>query len=75
MTGYQEAIQRVRTELALLGFIHITSRHVEAYMRLRHPTLDNLSPDQFKQEVIIALAAARKDGKEAAEQLAQSFGL
>jgi hypothetical protein len=50
-------------------------RHVEAYMRLEHGTLDRLSPQQFRAEVALAVACIAEGGTEAAEKLAKSYGL
>lgn len=50
-------------------------RHVEAYMRVEHSTLDSLSNQRFRTEVSIARACIREGGLEMAERIAQSFGL
>ena len=50
-------------------------RHIEAYMRLEHPTLDGLSRAAFHREVLIALDCLQATTKQDAEALAQSFGL
>jgi len=50
-------------------------RHVEAYMRIGHATLDDLSPALFRREVLIAVECIEMEGKETAESLAKSFGL
>jgi hypothetical protein len=50
-------------------------RHVEAWMRLEHPTLDGLSPERFAAEVRIALACMAEAGPDESEALAASFGL
>lgn len=50
-------------------------RHVEAYMRSAHATLDGLSEDEFKYEVRMACACVDQGGWPAAERLAQSFGM
>lgn len=49
-------------------------RHVEAFMRTEHPTLDALRPSKFAEEVRIACFAIDKAGTDFAEQLAQSHG-
>lgn len=51
------------------------ARHVEAYMRLEHPTLDDLSRDAFAAEVAIAIRCIDVGGKDTAECLAASYGL
>lgn len=61
---------------ALLNPIdNIDPRHIEAYMRVEHSTLDGLSVRQFAKEVCIAQACIRESGKEMAERIARSFGL
>ena len=50
-------------------------RHVEAWMRLEHRTLDALSPERFAQEVRVALACIAEAGPDESEALAASFGL
>jgi hypothetical protein len=50
-------------------------RHVEGYMRLAHGTLDQLSPQQFRAEVALAVACIAEGGIDTAEKLAQSYGL
>jgi hypothetical protein len=50
-------------------------RHVEAWMRVEHPTLDGLSPERFAAEVDVALACIAEAGPVASEALAASFGL
>lgn len=48
-------------------------RHVEAYMRLEHSTLDHLSAMQFDFEVSIACAAIELGGVDDAEALALTY--
>ena len=50
-------------------------RHVEAFMRSEHPTLDGLSPTRFRSEVRMACACVDEGGAEFAEKVARSFGL
>jgi hypothetical protein len=50
-------------------------RHVEAFMRCEHSTLDGLSRDMFRQEAVLASACVDEAGADMAELLAQSFGL
>lgn len=50
-------------------------RHVEAFIRLEYGTLDHLGPEQFRNEVAIAMACIRETGAEDSEALARSFGL
>lgn len=65
----------IREELARQGKIGTDPRHIEAYMRLEHPTLDGLAREQFAQEVSVGIACVEEGGIAAAESCAQSFGL
>jgi len=70
---YQEMI---RAELSKSGFIgKYDPRHIEAYMRLEHSTLDGLSASQFKAEVEIGRQCVDAEGAAIAETLAVSFEL
>ena len=53
----------------------VDPRHVEAWMRLEHPTLDGLSRAEFDIALDEALACARAAGAAESEALAASFGL
>lgn len=68
---YHNVIARVLSA----GGNHADPRHIEAYMRLEHPTLDGLSAAQFDEEVAIAVACVHEDGAVNAEAVAQSYGL
>ena len=50
-------------------------RHVEAWMRLAHPTLDGLSRSEFVRAMYAALGQVQDAGPEESEALAASFGL
>jgi hypothetical protein len=50
-------------------------RHIEAFMRSEHSTLDGLSPSRFRSEVRMAAACIDEGGVELAEKIARSFGL
>lgn len=50
-------------------------RHVEAYMRVQHGTLDHLSADAFAAEVAMAVLCIEQGGTPQAESLARSYGL
>jgi hypothetical protein len=50
-------------------------RHVEAYMRLEHGTLDHLTPKQFRTAAALAITCIIEGGIDAAEKLAKSYGL
>ncbi len=67
--------QTIREMAAALGYVGVDPRHVEAWMRLEHSTLDGLSRMRFRDEVEIAIACIHRDGTQNSESLAQSFGL
>lgn len=69
---YQETI---RAEAARLGHIGANARHVEAWMRLAHPTLDGLSRAQFDAEILDALDCMDACTTTESESLARSYGL
>lgn len=70
---YQE---KIREEVARQGLVGgYDPRHIEAYMRLEHSTLDSLTPKQFKDEVAVGMACVDADGIDNAEACARSFGL
>ncbi len=50
-------------------------RHVEAWMRIEHPTLDHLSRDMFRHEVAIAVDCIGQAGVDQSEALSRSMGL
>lgn len=50
-------------------------RHIEAYMRLEHSTLDGLTRERFVAEAQIAMQCVSIEGRATAERLAHSFGL
>jgi hypothetical protein len=49
--------------------------HVEAWMRLSHPTLDGLSRSEFLAAMYEALGQVQDAGPAESEALAASFGL
>lgn len=53
----------------------VDPRHVEAWMRLEHPTLDGLSAAEFEREIDLAVAAIATAGAADSEALAAWFGL
>lgn len=53
----------------------VDPRHVEAWMREEHPTLDHLSPAAFQREVAVAVELIAIVGTQQSESLAQSRGL
>lgn len=48
--------------------------HVEAWMRLEHPTLDHLSPGRFALSATIAAECARSAGPAECAALTDSLG-
>ena len=50
-------------------------RHVEAWMRTAHPTLDGLSRSEFLAAMYEALGPVQDAGVTESEALAASFGL
>ena len=50
-------------------------RHVEAWMRVAHPTLDGLSRSEFVTAMYVALGQVQDAGPTESEALAASFGL
>ena len=73
MSHYQDVI---RQEMARMGRVGAADpRHVEAWMRLEHGTLDALSPRQFDTEITIALDCIAAGPISDSEQLAESMGL
>jgi hypothetical protein len=66
---------RINTLAATLGFVGTDPRHIEAYMRLGHSTLDGLSVREFAAEVRLGCECVAAVGPVEAEACAQSFGL
>lgn len=64
--------RRIISEIAPQQF---DPRHVEAFMRLEHSTLDHLSRADFEHEVIVCCDCIMQCGPEQAEACARSFGL
>ena len=67
--------QTIKEEVARQGFIGLDPRHVEAWMRLEHSTLDGLSKAQFSKEVGTCIVCIQEAGYLASEELAKSFGM
>jgi hypothetical protein len=70
--SYQDTIREIMTALGHGG---VDARHVEAYMRLEHSTLDGLSREHFAVEVEVGVRCVREGGVAMAETLAESYGL
>ncbi len=73
--AYQDTIERHLASLGISAVAEIDTRHIEAFMRSEHSTLDHLPSDRFRTEVVIALACIEEGGRENAERIARSFGL
>lgn len=67
--------QMIREELALMGRVGTNSKHVEAFMRVEHHTLDGLR--SFSDAVKRAVSDMDSEGMDAAmlDRLAASYGL
>lgn len=61
--------------LARRGRLDVDPRHIEAFIRIEHPTLDHLDRQRFSNEVTIALLCVDEVGPAEAEQHALSAGL
>jgi hypothetical protein len=70
---YQKIIEKYLDKTGHLG--KYEPRQIEAFMRVEHPTLDGLSPDQFDMEVRIARHCIDGCGPAEAERLAETYGL
>jgi hypothetical protein len=71
-TFYQEIITDILEKHGVRG---VDPRHVEAWMRVEHPTLDALVNWQWEKEVALSVACIKEAGIEDSEALAQSYGL
>lgn len=71
--SYQNLIRKEAARLGLVG--RTDRRHIEAWMRIEHPTLDGLSPRAFAAEVATAIECVIEAGSETSEKLARSLGL
>lgn len=69
---YQSSIKQ---HLNALGRPEIDPRHVEAWMRIGHSTLDGLSSSRFALEVDVAVKCIDAAGTRDAERLAASYNL
>lgn len=63
---YQQAIAEVTDR---------NPRHVEAWMRLEHGTLDQLDAARFQSEALIAAMCVAEAGDTDSEALAVTYGL
>lgn len=69
MSHYQDTIRRA------LGNRDYDPRHIEAYLRLQHGTLDHLSTDQMRDEIEVCVLCVDADGEAAAESLADTYAI
>lgn len=69
---YQQSIKK---NLKQMGREEVDPRHVEAWMRLGHSTLDGLPADRFALEVDVAVKCIDAAGTRDAERLAASYNL
>lgn len=68
--------QFIKEQLAKMGYIgKYDERHVEAFIRIEHSTLDGLSLKQFENEIKIAIECINEVGTKESEKYALSFGL
>ena len=68
--------EMIRRDMAAVGRVGAADpRHVEAWMRLEHGTLDALSAAAFRREVGLALACIEAAGSDDSEALAASYAL
>ena len=66
----------IRETMARAGKVGAADpRHVEAWMRSGHPTLDALSMSAFEREVAVALRCIAASTAEKSEALAASYGM
>ena len=73
MSAYQ---QLIRKDLAALGLVgRYEPADVEAWMRVEHPTLDHLSPAQFRSEVQVAADCIAFAPTSHTRSLRASYGL
>lgn len=72
-TAYQVMIREILASGGQIG--RYDPRHVEAWMRSEHGTLDALSRGRFASEVRIAAQCIDEAGVSVSESLAKSEGL
>ena len=73
MSSYGEIIRETLARDGQIGRFDV--RHIEAWMRLEHSTLDGLSRGQFTSEVRIAAECVEAGPLADSESLARSYGL
>lgn len=71
MSLYADSIQEILDEMGR----EADPRHIEAYIRLEHSTMDHLSAQRLRLETQVALGCIDLEGTEIAESLAKSYGL
>jgi hypothetical protein len=67
MSYYQNLIKEIAPDA--------NPRHVEAWLRVEHGTLDQLSRQRFTREVELALQCIAEAGADVSDALAKSYGL
>jgi hypothetical protein len=67
VNGYQQMIAKIIKD--------VPAYQVEAWMRLKFGTLDNLHPEDFKAEARFAAKCVRQCGASVSKDLANSYGL
>lgn len=67
--------ERIREVLKAMRQEQVPAAYVEAWMRLEHPTLDNLSPAQFEAEARVAIGCVLASSAAENLALAKSYGL
>jgi hypothetical protein len=67
--------ERIRETLDDLGYHGFQPNHVEAWMRLECGTLDHLSAQHFRREVMMAVQCIEGAGLYDTERLADTYGL
>lgn len=70
-----EMYQKIIARYLRLEKIEADPRHIEAWMRTGHGTLDALSVTEFHSEIRLGLGCIESGGLEKSEALAKSHGL
>lgn len=65
----------IEQTLAIKGRTDLDPRHIEAWIRVEHSTLDWISCERFDSEVEIAIDCCEQAGQRDSERLAVSYRL
>lgn len=65
----------IREHAAALGHLGTNVTHIEAWMRVEHPTLDALSPGEFRRAVLDAIGCVRAATPAQNAALAEALGI